>query len=179
MKIMFSTLNKFKYGDLYWDFILGQQVDLKNIIMYSAIASFIFGAGFLIIEADAGGAICNGKAATHTGTPGNDRIIGTNGDDVIVTFGGNDVIFAKRGNDTICSGDGRDAVFAGRGNDWVDPGSDRDLVVASRGNDMIFAQDGEKDSIYCGPGNDFAQVDERERRISRCETVEEPYNING
>src|SRR5215216_460105 len=51
-------------------------------------------------------AICNGKNATHPGTPGNDEIVGTEGPDVIAGLGGDDVIQGLGGDDLICGGEG-------------------------------------------------------------------------
>ena len=154
---------------------MGQILGLKSVLIFSAIVSIIFVSGFLINEASAGVPQCNGKDATIIGTEGRDKIRGTNGDDVIVTFGGHDRIWARGGDDTICSGPGTDVIIAGYGMDWIDAGPGFDFIFAGSGNDQVFARDGGKDVISCGSGNDFAQVDEREARIWRCETVDEPY----
>ena len=53
---------------------------------------------------------CLGRAATITGTSGNDTIVGTPGDDVIAGLGGNDTIDGGGGADIICGGDGSDTV---------------------------------------------------------------------
>ncbi|NUT50381.1 MAG: calcium-binding protein, partial [Saccharothrix sp.] len=47
---------------------------------------------------------CNGLAATHVGTAGDDVLFGTNGADVFVTLAGDDVVFGLNGNDTVCLG---------------------------------------------------------------------------
>ncbi len=155
---------------------------LKTTILFSALVGVFIGAGFLINESFAGngGPTCFGEFATpgHLGTNKADRIDGTNGDDVIISLGGNDRVDGKKGNDKICTGDGKDKASGGPGNDMIDPGDDADNVAAGPGDDQVFARDGNtRDIINCGPkgDNDFAQVDETERRIKNCDTVDFPY----
>jgi Ca2+-binding RTX toxin-like protein len=111
------------------------------------------------------------------GTNAADRLIGTTygdvvvagpGNDVIRAGGGNNVIQAQWGNDSIASGAKADYVFAGAGNDVVrsgggsdtiNPGPGRDLVFAGTGSDHIIANDGERDVIDCGPGDDSVRAD--------------------
>ena len=38
-------------------------------------------------------------------------------------------------------------------------GRGNDTFFGGPGDDLIYAQDGEADSIYCGPGNDVARYD--------------------
>jgi len=139
---------------------MGQIWSFYKIIVFSAIASFIFGAGFFISESAAQVALCNGKPVTIFGAPGNDFLKGTNGPDVIDAMGGHDIVVGENGDDTICAGDGRDFVFGGNGND-----------------DIFAAGDRQKDAIDGGRGNDFCQVDERDF-VVRCETIAEPYDIS-
>ena len=80
------------------------------------------------------------------GTPGPDRLNGTDGDDIIIGLGGNDRIGGKKGNDIICGGEGRDVSRGQDGNDGIDGGN---------GNDILFRQDG-KDRIVGEGGDDIA-----------------------
>ena len=66
---------------------------------------------------------CFGKVANIVGTPGNDRLRGTNRADVIVGLGGNDSIVGLGGSDLICGGAGRDRIYAGAGFDLIDGGA--------------------------------------------------------
>ena len=158
-----------------------QILGLKTTILFSALVGVFIGAGFLINESFAGngGPTCFGEFATpgHLGTNKADRIDGTNGDDVIISLGGNDRVDGKKGNDKICTGEGKDKASGGPGDDMILPGPDADFVAAGPGDDQVFAQDGDKDIIDCGPkrDNDFAEVDEKERRIKNCDTVVVPY----
>jgi Ca2+-binding RTX toxin-like protein len=96
---------------------------------------------------------CKGRVATLTGTARADTIIGTEGDDVIVSLGGGDTINARGGNDLICSGGGSDTVSGGDGRDTIVTGSGRDTVNGGSGDDRITL--GAKDDIADGgQGND-------------------------
>jgi Ca2+-binding RTX toxin-like protein len=90
------------------------------------------------------------------GGPGNDRIAGDSGSDALTGGGGADVIVAGTGGGVI-DGDGSDAPAAG--------------IAASRGgNDVIYAQNGARDRINCGPGRDRVYAD-RSDQLRRCEHV--------
>jgi uncharacterized repeat protein (TIGR01451 family) len=106
---------------------------------------------------------CRGVPATHSGTPGPDRIVGTSAPDVIVARGGGDSIFALSGRDLICAGGGRDRVNAGSAADRVfgAAGGDRlrgrggpDLLAGNRGGDVLAGNAG-NDRLRGGAGFDF------------------------
>jgi predicted extracellular nuclease len=107
-------------------------------------------------------ATCNGLPATLIGTPGDDVIDGTNGDDVIVALGGNDTINGGNGNDVICGdggndtlngGNGIDLLFGGFGNDTLDGGHDPDTLNGGSGIDSLTGGNGD-DILGGGAGND-------------------------
>ncbi len=126
--------------------------------------------------------LCNGVPATIIGTDRNDVINGTNGDDVIVTFGGRDNVAGKAGDDIICLGDGDDRANGGQGddiilgeggddnlsgstgNDSIDGGDDRDTIKGESGDDTLIGGDGGDriegaggdDNIDAGDGKDTA-----------------------
>jgi len=88
--------------------------------------------------------ICNGLPATIIGTPGDDVINGTSGDDVIVGLGGNDRINGGNGNDVICGYAGNDTLNGSNGND---------ILIGGFGNDILNGSNGD-DSLYGGADND-------------------------
>lgn len=105
---------------------------------------------------------CRGVPATHTGTPGADRLVGTAGPDVVVGRGGADTIFGLSGRDLICAGGGNDLVTAGSAADRVfgAAGGDRlrgrggpDLLVGNRGADVLAGSIG-SDRLRGGAGFD-------------------------
>jgi acid phosphatase type 7 len=73
---------------------------------------------------------CFGKAPTIIGTPGNDRLRGTDKPDVIMGLGGNDTIVGLGGGDRICGGAGKDRIYAGAGFDLIDGGLGVDYCQA-------------------------------------------------
>ncbi len=119
----------------------------------------------VVVGLDLGGDLgptCDGRRATIVGTRGNDRILGTDGDDVIVARAGNDridggdgddVICGGAGNDRIDGGDGDDRILGGAGNDRIDGGAGDDSLSGGPGNDRIDGGSGD-DSLSGGPGND-------------------------
>ncbi|WKZ40141.1 MAG: ExeM/NucH family extracellular endonuclease [Anaerolineales bacterium] len=98
--------------------------------------------------------MCNGLPATIIGTPGDDVIYGTNGNDVIVGLGGNDTIYGGNGNDTICGGNGDDTIYGGNGNDVLDGGDGDDDLDGQNGNDILTGGNG-NDTLIGWNGNDL------------------------
>ena len=98
-------------------------------------------------------------AATITGTANDERLIGTRYADTIRAGGGDDVVRALEGADRINGGNGRDTLYGGSGNDRLY-------------SEDIFSQSGAyRDVVECGPGNDTASVDFRDRVEEDCEEV--------
>jgi Ca2+-binding RTX toxin-like protein len=97
-------------------------------------------------------------AATVTGTPQDEKLVGTRYADTIDARGGDDAVLGRRGKDIIRGGRGRDVLRGGRGNDSIDSG------------DVILPSGGFKDLVDCGSGNDTAVVDSDERVVD-CEEV--------
>ncbi len=98
-------------------------------------------------------ATCNGLTATIIGTPGDDVINGTNGNDVIVGMGGNDTINGVNGDDVICGDAGNDTLNGSNGNDTLLGGSGNDTLDGANGNDTLTGGAG-NDSLTGGNGDD-------------------------
>lgn len=75
---------------------------------------------------------CNGEKVTISfrDRPGSERIVGTQGDDVILGGPRNETITGGRGEDTICGGDGHDTIDGGPGRDQLYGQDDTDVFVA-------------------------------------------------
>ena len=99
------------------------------------------------------GFTCGGRAATLVGSPGPDRLTGTDGSDVIAGLGGDDRIDGLEGDDLICAGGGSDNIIGGAGNDTIDGAAGDDRVVGSSGRDELRGSVG-NDTIVGGSGND-------------------------
>jgi Ca2+-binding RTX toxin-like protein len=127
---------------------------------------------------------CSGGCSTDgpdhiVGTKVGDLIIAGAGDDVIHAGDGQNVVYGQWGNDTILTGSYVDTVYGGGGNDvirtgagedFIFPGPGLDTVAAGRGPDHVIANDGERDVIDCGPGDDRARVDKLDV-VRNCEHV--------
>ena len=67
-------------------------------------------------------------------------------------------------------GTGADRIVGHPGIDEINGGSGQDILSAREGNDIVHAADGVADTIYCGPGQDKAEVDQQDTRTG-CENV--------
>jgi Ca2+-binding RTX toxin-like protein len=82
-----------------------------------------------------------------------DNVIGSVGDDLILTLDGADNIHGNLGNDTIDGGRDGDLINGGGGDDTIDGGGGRDLIDGGRGNDVLEGGAG-NDNLGGGEGND-------------------------
>jgi Ca2+-binding RTX toxin-like protein len=99
---------------------------------------------------------CFGRTPTIVGNdPANDKLVGTNGPDVIMAFGGKDKISGLGGKDRICAAGGKDTLQGGGGKDLLDGGPGKDRLVGGKG----------KDTCLGGKGKDKAAGCEREKKI--------------
>ncbi|MFN3217003.1 MAG: hypothetical protein ACE367_10945 [Acidimicrobiales bacterium] len=118
--------------------------------------------------------LCRGREATIVGGPNRKRIVGTRGDDVIVTRnrggvtiigrGGNDIICGSPGRDTIRGGPGNDRIFGLGGNDRIFANAGRDVLHGGPGRDLLHGGPG-RDTCNGGPGRDRARACETTRRV--------------
>ena len=96
-------------------------------------------------------------ADTINGTSGNNLLVGTAVADNIDGLAGNDVIDGRKGDDTIIGGLGNDWIQGGEGADTITDGPGQDIIDAGPdvSNDkIVLSNDGEKDTVGCGPGDD-------------------------
>lgn len=169
-------------------------------LVFASWSGWVYQSGPALYVADTGGVDANIRRISPDvctlapssrcvdGTDGPDRLVGTKrgdiviggaGDDVVHAGDGQNVVYGQWGNDTILTGSYVDTVYGGGGNDvirtgagedFVFPGSGRDIVDAGRGPDHVIANDGERDAVDCGPGDDRARVDEYDV-VRNCEHV--------
>ena len=110
------------------------------------------------------------------GTAGNDKIKGTNKNDLIFTFEGDDTVDASNGNDCVIGGPGNDKINVSNGNDfafgeegndnldgsngkdYLDGGAGNDTIKGSNDNDKLFGGDG-TDSTTGGNGRDTCEAE--------------------
>ncbi|WP_281426264.1 hypothetical protein [Miltoncostaea oceani] len=137
-------------------------------LVMAATTSTVAAGSVLLARYEGGGTLrparCAGRIATFVGTnAGENRMRGTEGDDVIMGLGGNDTISGLGGNDVVCAGPGRDKVLGNAGNDRLfgEAGPDRllggpgnDRLSGGPGRDHLSGEDG-VDRLLGGPGPDL------------------------
>ena len=98
------------------------------------------------------------------GTPGDDIIFGTLGNDTLSGGAGSDRIFGSYGNDTITGGAGYNGdLSGGAGNDTITGGDDGNFIHGDDGDDILTGGSRDdvivggigSDTIHAGSGNDF------------------------
>jgi hypothetical protein len=70
----------------------------------------------------------------------------------------------------LVGGTGNDRITAGDGNDTIYGGEDHDVLAGGDGNDRINSLGAQRDNVDCGPGNDRAEADDRDR-VVHCEHI--------
>lgn len=93
------------------------------------------------------------SAATITGTPQADRLLGTAQADTIDGLAGRDRILARGGDDVVSGGAGADLLRGNAGNDAISGGDGADLITGNLGDDTLDGGAG-RDAIFGGSGND-------------------------
>ena len=126
----------------------GIEPAMKSLLLAGGLASgLVVGMVALPVPAVAG-EMCHGQAATLVGSPDVMTLVGTDGDDVIVT-NGSWVIYADDGNDRVCVTGNTGPVYAGFGDDVVD------TTAASSGSSFLGPG---ADTYLGGPGPDFVKA---------------------
>lgn len=85
------------------------------------------------------------------GTSGNDTLDGGVGNDEVYGHNGNDTLEGGTGDDIVNGGDGTDTLYGEDGHDILDGGNDADTVYGGNGNDVIYGRAG-NDNLYGGTG---------------------------
>ena len=122
-------------------------------------------AGLLVVVV---GAVLLGLAADDAlagavlGGGEDDTLQGSGGGESLVGFGGGDETWGLAGDDVLSSGGGGDELYGGRGHD---------ALLGGAGDDFVEARDGERDYVWCGPGDDAVSVDPVDRVARNCETL--------
>ncbi|MGH2710447.1 MAG: calcium-binding protein [Actinomycetota bacterium] len=84
------------------------------------------------------------------------------GDDKVVA-GSQATVLGRAGNDRLTGKDGNDFLRGGSGNDTIRDRGGRDVLKGGAGDDFVDAQDGERDRLYGGTGNDESGADCNDR----------------
>jgi serralysin len=93
--------------------------------------------------------------ATRRGGPGDDRLEGTAGNDLLDGGAGDDRLLGLAGTDALRGGPDDDALFGGLGADSLDGGEGDDVGFGGEGDDVLLAGAGD-DALSGGAGDDLA-----------------------
>jgi Ca2+-binding RTX toxin-like protein len=100
-----------------------------------------------------------------------DGLVGTIGWDYLSGLGGADTIEGRAGADKLIGGLGEDFIRGGKGQDYLVGGrNEDDALLGGPGEGCIEADDGFRDYVRCGDGNDIANVT-RLDRVRNCEDL--------
>ncbi|MBO1346330.1 MAG: cadherin-like domain-containing protein [Hormoscilla sp. GUM202] len=102
------------------------------------------------------------------GNSADDRLIGTQTADIIISFGGDDTIDSMSGDDIIFAGPGTDNLTGGMGNDMIFGGRGSDFIQGGAGDDTISGESG-RDILLGGPGSDVFVLDAETAVVNRIE----------
>lgn len=102
---------------------------------------------------------CLGRIASIVGTSHNDRIWGTDGQDVIVARGGDDLITSGNANDRICGNGGEDQAYGLADNDRLQGDSQADQLLGGAGSDRMWGNRGD-DEMNGEAGQDYLYGDD-------------------
>ena len=100
---------------------------------------------------------CMGHTATIVARPGQVRVLGTSGADVIVGNDRSNTISGRGGNDIVCARGGGDTVHGGAGNDILSTGSGPDFVRGDGGDDVVLTRHG-ADEVLGDVGDDVINL---------------------
>ena len=122
------------------------------------------GSGVDAIDGERGNDRISGGSGRGTlrGGTGNDRVSGGSAADVVQGNAGRDRLFGGSGNDQLFGMSGADRITGGKGRDSIEGGT---------GNDVIYARDGQRDSIDCGLGRRDRALVDRKDQVTGCEHV--------
>jgi Ca2+-binding RTX toxin-like protein len=95
----------------------------------------------------------SGGAAPTDGSPADDLIMTTDGNDTIDGGDGHDVIMAGAGDDTVTGGDGDDTLLGRGGNDSLHGDTGADMLLGGAGDDTLSGGSGQ-DLLRGGDGDD-------------------------
>ena len=115
----------------------------------------VSGVALAVTKNCPGGGTCRGTndADALRGSPQNDTLFGLGGNDRLVGLGNMDM---------LKGGTGADDLYGGAGNDRPKGGSGSDRLYGDGGDDIVRAgtieqaNDGVRDFLYCGEGQDTA-----------------------
>lgn len=105
------------------------------------------------------------RAALRSLLDGDDRVIGSTGDDALLGGGGRDKIKGKEGDDELDGGGGRDRLIGGDGEDRMFGRGDDDKLKGGDGDDELYGGSGD-DTLRGGEGSDLLYGEDGDDRLT-------------
>ena len=100
---------------------------------------------------------------------GVEKVTGGSGDDAITGDVSAETLTGGAGNDNLNGAGGNDVISGQGGNDTITGGPGKDNVSGGPGNDVFHTNDGIKDFLNCGDGDDnIAQTDGIDDKAANC-----------
>ncbi len=93
------------------------------------------------------------QTGSISGLAGDDILIGSTENDVLMGASGADQLLGRGGNDQLRGGSGLDLLVGGAGNDFVHGGSNDDILFGNRGRDKLKGGNGD-DELHGGGARD-------------------------
>lgn len=93
------------------------------------------------------------------GADDGDKLVGGDANDILLGGDGNDNMQGDLGNDRFTGGKGLNTMRGGPGNDFFFSGSGVERFFGGPGRDEIRSNDGKKETVDCGDGDDTAIAD--------------------
>jgi Ca2+-binding RTX toxin-like protein len=136
----------------------GEGVDILQVDGDRDVSVGLFGAGYLHRSTGAGSTLLSIEGASTGG--GDDSVVGSSADNLILVGNGNNVVYGLDGNDTIVGGSlGQETVNGGAGNDLIigqnsiiDDVFGHDVLNGGAGDDTIASVG--SGIMTGGPGDD-------------------------
>ena len=111
------------------------------------------------------------KSNIFAGGPGDDRLTGGTGNDLLIGGDGADRGNGGRGNDVIAGNAGRDRAAGGAGADLITGGGGNDTLDGGAGDDVVVTRGGGRDTVRCGRGAGDAVIADRRDGGTGCDLV--------
>jgi len=125
----------------------------------------------LVDGAQSGGLRAWGGDDRILGTDVNDIVHGNAGNDKIVGAAGNDMLRGGQGNDMIAGGDGDDLLLGHKGDDELFGGAGNDVIKGGMGADLLMGNAGDDILIGRADGDFLMGSEGADQFILRCDTL--------
>lgn len=137
--------------------LLAALMIIFSVTAQPAEATTVIGecGGYTVTLGDAGYFAQGWSGVIFVGTDKNDKILGTQGADLILALPGNDIVRGFSGSDVICGGAGVDKLHGMNGNDILIGEAGVDTIFGGNGNDIMTGGAG-PDKFIGGGGTDTA-----------------------